>query len=100
MLVANYLVKNNVRSKLEWADADAHFASLGAVSYHDDLYPGRRSLYTGEYTPGREFSRHYFNSDGLEIGYYLYDLSTIHELEKLRAWGFPRNLMPLEAKCS
>lgn len=73
---------------------------LGAVAYHDDFIPSRRSYY--EPTSHWHFARYYFNAEEKELAYFIPDLAQYHpDNEPLnihptpRAWGIPHTLRPL-----
>lgn len=80
-------------------EACDQFVSLGATHYHDCLYPSRYDYRTGDYTvPGSLFSRHYFNTEGTEIGYCIPDVLPYCQpfvFDKPRVWGIERNLIKI-----
>lgn len=82
-------------------DLDDWFKKRGAVCFHDDRYPGQRVFRPQEgwiiepLGQRRKFARYYFQKDGLEVGYYIYDLNSVHLHATPRAWGFPHESNPL-----
>ena len=61
--------------------ADELARTLGAVIARRSLYPYRMDV------PRGPFAEYYFNLDGLEVGYYLYDTDCFIHLPELRKWN-------------
>ncbi len=70
-------------------EANAKGRDLGAVTSGVAYYPPARkwSLEKGTHLEtGKPFAIHYFNPEGLEVGYWLIDLKSFHVLEEPRVW--------------
>jgi hypothetical protein len=84
------------------SECDLHFKEKDATHYHDSYYPSTRVYTISEgYVDKRGglFARHYFNADGVEIGYVLPEFlefgSGIHYFMEPRVWGIEKNLIAL-----
>ncbi len=84
-------------------EANAKARPLGAVTSGVACYPPQRkwSLDKGTYYEhGKPFAIHYFNAEGLEVGYWLVDLKSFHVLEEPRTWDScikpPTSPIPME----
>ncbi len=84
-------------------ECNAHFHKKGATHYHD-VYGMVRSYSASvgyHYKASALIFRHYFNKEGIEIGYIIPSLMDfkghgIHYFPEGRVWGIEHYLIPLD----
>lgn len=77
-------------------EADQLFKDKGAISFYEQsVMVHSFSFSQGYHKIPKPFARYYFNAQGLDIGYFLYDLTVVAILKSPRAWGIYHTLTPI-----
>lgn len=73
-----------------YALQDSRAKELGAIAFYDDIVTRSSPWYPERYSTNWLFARHYFNSQGGEVAYFIPDLLPFHETSHLETFETPR----------